>query len=269
MRTRFLVALACVLSLAGTFAGASEQCSVFAIIGDTRIGLTETVYGKFLSRMDSEKLCFFVIVGDVIDKPGNEKEWRLFKEITGPNRKFHIAPGNHDINNTRTAGVYRQQIERPPYYAFSKGDSQFIILFSEMPGSEGKIAGKQFFWLQEELRKPFRHRFVFIHRPPFPSTFGKSYGLDRFKIERDALHRLFVDAKVRVVFAGHEHLYNRSEQDGIIYVITGGGGARLLTFNEEYGGFYHYVLAKKANEGYLFTVFDIAGNERDQFSIKN
>jgi 3',5'-cyclic AMP phosphodiesterase CpdA len=266
--SRFLFFAAIAVVLCSTLAAGTYGCSSFAVIGDTRIGLTESVYVKFLRMMDKEGVCFLVLVGDVIDRPGSEKEWARFKELTGPNRRYHIALGNHDANTTRSVGVYRRETGQAPYHSFAEETDQFIILSSEIPGSEGRIGGKQLVWLQGELRKPFRNRFVFVHRPPFPSTFGKGYGLDRFPGDRDQLHRLFVESKVRAVFAGHEHLYNREEKDGIMYVITGGGGARLLTFSEEYGGFYHYVLAKRSNEGYLFTVFDIGGNKRDQFSIK-
>jgi len=59
--------------------------------------------------------------------------------------------------------------------------------------------------------------------------------------------------------AGHQHLYNRSLRDGVLYVITGGGGAPLHTFTEDYGGFMHYIVAKKRNGGYVFSVFDFKG----------
>lgn len=240
----------------------------FGIIGDTRIGLTETVYKQFLNKIETEGINLIINTGDVIDKPGNENEWKRYLELTGAKITAHIAPGNHDINNNKSLRIYKELIEKPPYYAFSLDDTQFVILCSEIPEEISRITGKQLDWLREELKKPFTYRIVFIHKPPFPTTFGKRYGLDRHKNERDILHELFLKSHVNLVVAGHEHLYNRSERDEIAYVITGGGGAPLLTFNEEYGGFFHYIVAKRINGGYVFDVYDMNGSLKDEFNIK-
>jgi hypothetical protein len=58
------------------------------------------------------------------------------------------------------------------------------------------------------------------------------------------------------------------EEDGVTYVISGGGDARLHTLLSEQGGFYHYAIAKRVNEGYLLSTRDSAGNVKDEFSIK-
>lgn len=241
----------------------------FAIIGDTRIGFNESMYKNFLSRMDAEKIKMFVIAGDVIDSPGNEDEWKHFLELTGENRAVHIAPGNHDFNNQKGLRVYKKVIDKPPYYSFSLDNTQFLILCTTMPNELNRIAGKQLEWLKGELEKPSKFKIVILHAPLFPTQFGQSYGLDKHKEERDALHDSFVKHKVNIVFQGHEHLYNRNEKSSITYVITGGGGARLITSREEYGGYYHYILAKKREEGYVFTVYDLqTGSKKDEFFLK-
>lgn len=241
----------------------------FAVIGDTRIGFNESLYKKFLSGKDAEKIKTFIIAGDVIDTPGNEDEWKRFLELTGGNRTVHIAPGNHDFNNPKSFRAYKKVIDKPPYYSFSLDNTQFLILCTTIPNELNRIAGKQLEWLNGELEKPFQNRIVFLHSPLFPTKFSQGYGLDRHKEERDALHESFVQHKVNIVFQGHIHLYNRTEKNGIIYVITGGGGARLLTSREEYGGYYHYIVAKKREEGYVFTVYDLqTGSKKDEFFLK-
>jgi 3',5'-cyclic AMP phosphodiesterase CpdA len=241
----------------------------FAVIGDTRIGFNESLYKKFLSSIDTEKIKTFIIAGDVIDRPGNEDEWKRFLELTGENKAVHIAPGNHDFNNNKSFRAYKKVIDKPPYYSFSLDNTQFLILCTTMPNELSRIAGKQLEWLKGELEKPFKYRIVFLHSPLFPTKFSQGYGLDKHKEERDALHDSFVQHKVNVVFQGHEHLYNRTGKNSIMYVITGGGGARLITSREEYGGYYHYILAKKREEGYVFTVYDLqTGSKKDEFFLK-
>jgi 3',5'-cyclic AMP phosphodiesterase CpdA len=265
-RALFSPLLLLLLLLTALPAFAADVAS-FAIIGDTRIGLTESVYTTFLQKMDKEGVKLIFNTGDVINRAGRADEWKRYLELTG-NRTVHIAPGNHDISNEASVKTYSALIGKPLYYSFSIGDTQFIMLCSSVPKEAHRIVGAQLDWLKEELKKPFAFRFVFVHEPPFPTTYGAGYGLDIYTPQRDALHRILVANHVTIVFSGHEHLYNRSEKDGIIHVITGGGGARLLTSHEEYGGFHHYILAKKQNEGYVFTVFDMNEYSKDRFSIK-
>jgi 3',5'-cyclic AMP phosphodiesterase CpdA len=248
--------------------GVGADYPPFGVIGDTKIGVTEAVYKRFLEKTGREGIDLIFIVGDVIDHPGAAKEWTRFLELTGTQRAFHIAPGNHDINSSKSLKVYEKIIQKPLYYAFAQNDIQFIILCTELPGETSRVTGKQLEWLKNTLTEPFRQRIVFLHKPLFPTTFGRYYDLDKYPEDRDILHDLFVKSDVKLVFSGHEHLYNRSEKDGITYVITGGGGSRLLAFDEERGGFFHYIVAKRGKEGYIFNVYDINETLRDTFYLK-
>lgn len=265
--TRLLIVFAIYLFLL-PFTVFSKDFSSFAIIGDTKIGATESVYKQFLNIISKKNIFTIFLVGDVIDRPGNEKEWNRFLELTGSNYDFHIAPGNHDMNSAKSMKVFSKLITNPVYHSLSTEDAHFIVLSTETPGETSRIAGKQMEWLKEELKISSTYKIVFLHKPLFPTTFGKGYCLDRYAADRDALHNLFVKNGVNIVFAGHEHLYNRIEKDGIIYVTTGGGGSRLLVFDEEYGGFFHYIIAKRENGGYIFTVYDMNEYPKDKFSIK-
>jgi 3',5'-cyclic AMP phosphodiesterase CpdA len=270
MHTKFnkaFFALA-VFSLCFFFVPFVHGLESFGIIGDTRIGRNDSVYEGFIEHVNREKIGTIIITGDVINSAGKQKLWERFLEITGPGKEIHIALGNHDVKDKKSLELYERIMGKPSYYSFVDNDCLFVFLNTEVPGQEARITGEQFEWVKRELSREFRYKFVFLHRPVFPSPFGTSYGLDKYKVERDALHELFVKNRVSLVFAGHEHLYHKSEKDGIAYVITGGGGAPLLTFWPEHGGFFHYIIAKRTNEGYVFTVRDTSGNTKDQFSIK-
>ena len=238
------------------------------MIGDTRIGQTESVYTAFIRQMEKEKITTIINLGDAISTPGSPTEWERLLEITGKGKTLHVALGNHDVYDKASLDLYTKLFEKQPYYSVEKGDTLLIFLSTEMPQQWGKIIGEQLTWLQAELKRAFVYKLVFLHRPPFPTTFGTGHGLDRYGPDRDKLHQLFVENGVALVVAGHEHLYNRAQKDGLTYVITGGGGARLLTYREDHGGFHHYVIAKRQNGGYLFTAYDMKGNVRDEFLVK-
>ena len=92
------------------------------------------------------------------------------------------------------------------------------------------------------------------------------HGLDRHLPERDQLHRLFVRSGVRLVVAGHDHIYNRTAKDGITYVIAGPTGGFLPAFLKNDDSFRYMVAARKSDT-YSFTVRDMAGNRRVEFSV--
>jgi hypothetical protein len=56
----------------------------------------------------------------------------------------------------------------------------------------------------------------------------------------EELVKLFAKYKVTRVFAGHIHGYAKTERDGVVYSISGGGGGQLH-LPPEFGGFYHYL----------------------------
>jgi 3',5'-cyclic AMP phosphodiesterase CpdA len=186
---------------------------------------------------------------------------------------YFLTVGNHDAH-VEVAGseeTYKAQVDLPGnelYYSFAAGNALFVVLDSYLKGEDKRITGEQFAWLEQSLASSkLKHRFIFVHHPLFPEPGrGKHHGnsLDRYKSERDKLHRLFMQYKVTAVFAGHEHLYLRKNVDGIQYVITGGGGAPLYARDED-GGFHHYALVTVDGDKVGVEVVDVNGKVRDRF----
>ena len=235
----------------------------FAIISDTHIGFQEAVYIDFIRAVEEEKIHMIIHTGDAIHKPGDVTQWARFLQITGQGKTVHLAAGNHDINDKESFGVFLSYFNEP-YHSFSDGDTLFILLNTELPGQSSRIAGEQLEWLEAELRRPFRYKFIFLHEPLFPVV--RLHGLDVHKAARDSLHQLFVQTGVSLVVSGHDHLYDRKMRDSITYVIAGGGGGQLAFFLSN-GDFHHYIMASRKNDGYVFTMKDSKGNIRDQFSV--
>ncbi len=235
----------------------------FAIISDTHIGLRESVYMTFIQAVEEQRIQVIIHTGDAINRPGDLIQWARFLQITGSGKELHVVPGNHDVDDKDSLAVFLNYFSQP-YHSFSDGDTLFVLLNTELPGQRSRIAGEQLAWLEAELQRPFRYKFVFLHEPPFPVV--HLHGLDRHKEARDRLHQLFVQTGVSLVVAGHDHLYDRRVRDGITYVIAGGGGGQLAYFLNN-SDFYHYIVATWSNGGYLFTLKDIKGNTRDQFSV--
>jgi len=67
---------------------------------------------------------------------------------------------------------------------------------------------------------------------------------------------------IQVVFSGHEHAYERSEKDGVLYIVTGGAGAPFYSDpNREHNpyrklfrsGLHYCVISLNGNSGRLLA----------------
>jgi len=242
----------------------------FVIVGDSRDG--EKVYTQLMKTAVERKPQFLIHLGDMIPSP-HEREWQAFFEISKQiNLPFFPVVGNHDVGtNKKGVEMYRRQFflpEEKTYYAFRAGRILFVILDSEE--WKGRIMNEQRSWLEDTLSSSQEtFKFVFLHRPLFPpkNSLKRGHALDKYPVERDDLHQLFLKAGVKAVFAGDDHRYDRTKKDGILYLISGGGGAPLAAFRES-GGYFHYVWISVQKEKVQGEVVDLEGQIQDRFVIE-
>jgi predicted phosphodiesterase len=243
----------------------------FIVFGDNRSG--DEIYRQIVSLAMERMPAFIVNTGDMIATPGDMQEWARFWEISRPiTVPYFLTVGNHDINSKVpfSGKKYLEQVDLPGkelYYSFVAGNSLFIVLDSYIDDQEKMIAGEQRKWLEGVLATSTqKHKFVFVHHPLYTEKDkGKHHGnsMDRYKEERDRLQALFVKHKVSMVFAGHEHLYLRKTVDGILHVITGGGGAPLYSAEDD-GGYHHFVRIHVDGDKVKAEVVDVNGKTRDR-----
>ena len=242
----------------------------FAVIGDSRDG--EKVYAYLIKRILERKPDFIIHLGDMVPNP-HEREWQAFFEISkSVALPFFPVVGNHDVGIGNSGDkVYRKQFFLPEgrtYYAFRAGGILFVILDSEQ--GRGRIIGEQLSWLEDILSSSEETmKLVFLHRPLFLpiDSLKKGRAMDRYPLERDNLHRLFLRKKVKAVFEADDHRYDRREEDGILYLISGGGGAPLYT-TEKRGGYFHYVWISVEKEKIEGEVVALEGKVQDRFVIE-
>jgi 3',5'-cyclic AMP phosphodiesterase CpdA len=244
----------------------------FVVIGDNRSGID--TYKKIVSMIMERKPDFVVNTGDMITTPGSKQDWAKFWEMSKPiTVPYFLTVGNHDAHPKvpLSEKTYKNEVDLPGnelYYSFVAGNSLFIILDSYLDDQEKKITGVQLKWLEEILAASRqKHKFVFLHHPLY-TDLGKGHhahdSIDKYPDSRDRLEALFAKSRVDAVFAGHEHYYERRTVDGIIHIITGGGGAPIYD-KEEYGGFNHFVQVTVDGDKVSAEVVDISGKVRDRF----
>lgn len=225
----------------------SDEDWSFVVFGDHRQGYG--VYGKLVKYISNYEPApkFAVSLGDIMLRPGNEAEWLNFWRYSKPltdKMPLFIVRGTHEGNDPVSEQILHEQANIPGenfYYSYCCEDAYFIILDTEIRGQERSIVNEQLFWLTDNLdsiaqESNIKNIFIFMHHPLF--TQGKYQDVPLINAEE--LHELFLENnKVKTIFAGHEHIFNRYERDGLTYIISGGGGAIL---HHGYGGdYYHFV----------------------------
>ncbi|HTL55502.1 MAG TPA: metallophosphoesterase [Candidatus Limnocylindrales bacterium] len=248
----------------------SSEAFTFAVLGDNRgddSGDQPPAFRQVLQAVDHAAPAFVLDSGDMIyghtpDEARVRDQWRRYREAIMPLHAamFHV-PGNHDLWDEPSARIY-QELWGKTYYAFDFGNSRFIGLDTET--ANGRLGEEQLRWLEQQFDFLTQTNvFVFLHRPLFPVDGGIGSSLDKFPAERDRAHALFVRNRKRIrgVFAGHEHLYNFQERDGVRYYISGGGGAPLYTA-PELGGFHHFLLVRVQGDQVEITLNKISAPVR-------
>lgn len=230
---------------------APSESFTFAVVGDSQpegvFGQPE-VFKKIIREINNSGAEFTVHLGDKISghKDGEivRKQYKEYFEVI---KKLKVSilhtVGNHEITGVKGNENIHRELFGPLYYSFTHKESLFIILNTESVGNEGVIAGEQLLWLKDELEKgrEYKYIFVFLHRPLF-SVLDSKRNHRHFRSEehRNEIAELLKGYNVSAVFAGHEHLFHSGRHDGLLQVISGGGGAPFHFYPE--GNFPHYLL---------------------------
>ncbi|MCD4731153.1 MAG: metallophosphoesterase [Bacteroidales bacterium] len=219
----------------------------FIVYGDVQQGYG--IYGQLAKHIGNinpaPKLA--ICCGDIMLRSANEAEWINFWQTSKPiteKMPLLLARGNHEGNDDTSEAMLREQFHFANnnfYHARQFENTYFVILDTEKRDEEGSIGDEQFIWLLtllEDLKQnqSVDHIFLFMHRPVFPQGQHANSPLSN----SNELHQLFLDhPKIRAVFSGHEHMFNKNQKDGLMYIITGGGGGILY---RGYGGDYHHFI---------------------------
>lgn len=134
-------------------------------------------------------------------------------------------------------------------YYIDYANARIAIIDSMIPTAE--MEEKVVPWLKDIMNNSdAAWKFVTMHWPFYSSS----------KI-RDVLGTVFVDVGVDVVFAGHDHFYERFEPiDGVVNVVTGAGGRGLYDRykRKKEGSYFDKMSAAFWNETYSFTHVSIS-----------
>lgn len=193
----------------------------FAVIGDTGSGTdAQRQLAAILERSRSLfPFDFVLLLGDNLYGSEDAKDYTNkfevpYKALLDANVKFYAALGNHDRPTQRYYKLFN--MDGKEYYSFKRNNVRFFALNSNY------MDKTQLKWLEDELANSGSDwKICFFHHPLYSS--GKQHGSNEGL--QKVLEPLFVKHSVTIVFAGHEHFYERIKpQKGVYHFISGAGG---------------------------------------------
>lgn len=246
----------------------------FVVFGDS--GMPNQVQWDEAALIEDIMPTFVVHTGDILQTNGHSPEdWNAkFFDMYGPfidQIPFFPCIGNHEYyrdNATSVRQVFANPANNPErsekYYSFDYGDAHFVVLDTEedfLPGSP------QYLFLVDQL-KNHRRKWNFVISHYYAYNSGGSGG---FEEVRRYLAPIYEAYGVDIVFNGHKHNYERfkpiteskiDEHNGVVYIITGGGGAPL-------GNVYPTDLTAASEKSHHFTHISIEGDTLRGQSIRS
>jgi hypothetical protein len=255
----------------------ADRSIKFAIIGDSGRGSKEQhevahQMALYRQRFDFE---FVLMAGDnIYEGAATEEDYRLkfeepYKALLDEGVKFYAALGNHDDTNQIyyrpfNMGGQRYYTFVPPVDPITRWDTR--VRFFAIDSTY--LTRDQLRWLEKETTESRAEwKIAFLHHPLYTS--GR-YTLAARGM-RLALESTLVNGGIDVVFAGHEHIYQRMNlQNGILHFISGGAGSlragdagQSSSVARSYDRDYHFMLAELTDEGFFFQAINRLGETVD------
>ena len=223
----------------------------FLVLGDGGTGDREQyeVANQMLRYGRRFPFTFAIMLGDNIygsERPQDfdTKFTRPYKALLDADVEFHAALGNHDDPNQRYFKPFNLGGNR--YRTFKKGNARFFVIDSNY------LDPAQVKWLEKELAASGSDwKIAYFHHPLYTTARrGPEVEL------RAVLEPIFVKHGLDIVFAGHEHIYERLHPQKGIYHFTVGGAAKLRKGDTRPGA----LIASRYDRDRSFLLAEVAGD---------
>jgi 3',5'-cyclic AMP phosphodiesterase CpdA len=200
----------------------SDDVVRMVFVGDTGSGTDaqQEIADRIGDVDDENDLDWLVLLGDMIYEVGDPS---LIPEVVvnpyrssldGTTRLIPVL-GNHDIGSGKGDEILKELGAPGAWYTIESNLVTIVVLDSNRPDDQNQLT-----FLRSALATAdSRWVMVVLHHPPYSAgVHGSSSDV------RDAFAPLFEEYGVDLVFAGHDHDYQRSLPiNGVTYVVSGGG----------------------------------------------
>jgi hypothetical protein len=246
-----------------------------------------------IARIAEEQPDAVLVTGDVPWHGGNPDDYSVYAEETRAWRDAHLrifpALGNHEFSHCEPQQCLANWWQAFPelkgvrWYSVQLGAKICAIALdsddSLLPG------GEQARWLGAQLGfMPPAIEFVLIllHHPPVADKQSTLFSDHNPRPNEIALANFLrgiarKSAAKLIVIAGHVHNYERFEQDGVTYIVSGGGGAvpypveRMPSDKYQDSSFpnFHYVKFVLSGNALKGTMVRLAHPDGAEWEVKD
>ena len=240
----------------------------FTVWGDSRT--RPDVCASVVEAMAAEQPLFTIHTGDVVTDGHDYDQWRneYFEPLRplGHHVPTYVAIGNHegnaevfyDYNALDLPTTLADPRNFGNHYSFTSGNIFFLIVDSNNPyfllagtGVESEVSD----WIAEQLISPealkARWRIAAAHHPAWSESWSPgNCNYVGTPTVAEWLIPLLAEHDFHLYLTGHTHSYERAEYEGLVHIITGGGGATLdewcqdLPQTSVYHRALHYTLVE-------------------------
>ncbi|MFZ7119850.1 MAG: glycosyltransferase [Eubacteriaceae bacterium] len=224
----------------------------FVVLGNIKNSID--VFDNKIIKMinNDEDIDFVISLGDAV-LDGEEDKYRILnKSINKINVPTIIGIGEKEVSEGGAIRYYKHF--GPLYFSFAVNDAYYVFL-----DTTGKTSYTwQKHWLEKELENSsgYKHRFIFLNKPPFIIESKSSIDLNKEYIKdkefRDYLRGIFSKFNVDAVFCSGLEIFDERKIDGIPYYITGCAGGGLMI--NDSNSFYHYLKVDINEDGVEYNV---------------
>lgn len=217
---------------------ADDSTVRFFLYGDTRTRPDEhRKICQAMARLVTPEHRFVLHSGDQVSDGRVYDQWRDQFFAPGAELFGQLAvlpcPGNHE----RRSAMFLDYFALPQpewYWSLDVGPMHLVALdfYQDMPSDDGSWRDtEQGQWLLRSLASDLPWKMLMVHTPIYslgPHGELRQDGLPDeigMRFARVTLLPMLRELGYGAVFAGHDHIYERSDLDGILHVTSGGGGA--------------------------------------------
>ena len=251
----------------------------FAVLGDSRTRPKD--WAKVAVATLKARPEFSVFVGDMVSSGRHDYQWD--EQYFSPAKEYfatipyYAIIGNHEQN----APLFTRIFQTPGGKNWSQkiGSVLLIGIDGAMDWNKGSKLTK---WLENLLAKS-KSKFIFLfsHYPAWSSgghgrLNAKGQPRERnMRLSRNVIMPLLKKYEATAMFAGHDHIYERSEpKEGISMIVTGGAGAPLYgkvknakiqnPYSKVFARKFHYCILEIDGDICMMKVFTPNGKKIDE-----
>ena len=245
-----------------------------------------------IARIAKENPDAVLLNGDVPWRGGDAGDYSVYKAETKPWREAHLriypALGNHEFAQCEPEQCLENwwrvfpDLRGHRWYSVQLGTE---VLAIALDSDTSLLAhSEQADWLEAEIASlPSSVKFVLIsmHHPPVADAQTKMF-VDHNPRENEIALSNSLEANRQsgakfVVIAGHIHNYERFEQNGVVYLVSGGGGAVPYpvertpedAYQDSSFPNYHYLKFVLAGDTLKATMFRLADPNTLEWEVKD